>query len=111
MAGKVCSSSFKKDVFLEVAHFVENLDASAFPVTYVEETVARESYAVYNREKHAAHACFAFGLCGLATKWANVCAIAIENYNAAVSIAVSDVHLAVGRINRKARRPVEQRMT
>jgi len=35
MAGKIFSSSFKKDVFLEVSHLVENLDAFAFPVTYV----------------------------------------------------------------------------
>ena len=35
VARKVCSPSFNRDVPLEVASLVENLDAPAFPVRYV----------------------------------------------------------------------------
>src|SRR5512136_2937916 len=101
MARKICSSSFKKDILLEVAYLVENLDALAFPVSDVQDPVVRDSHTVHNHQKNSTHSCVAFSLCSLAAKLADVVAVAIEDHDAAVAVTVGDIHVAVGGINRE----------
>ena len=62
---------------------------------------------MHNPQERAAHASLALGLGGLAAKLAEVVPVTIEDHDAAVAVAVRDVHVAVGRIDCEARRLVQ----
>ena len=65
---------------------------------------------MHNSQEHAAHAGLVFRLSGLPAELADVVPVLVEDHDAAVAVAVSDIHVPVGRIHREARRLVQQRM-
>ena len=70
VSGKIRSPSFNEDIPFEVAHFVENLDAFAISVGYINKSVIRDNHAMHDPQKHAADAGIALLFRSLAPKTA-----------------------------------------
>src|SRR6202022_2791370 len=67
------SLAFDKDVVSpEVTHFVEDLDATARPITHVDKTVSTDNYAMYSTQKHATYTSVDLCQCALSPPLAGV---------------------------------------
>src|SRR5581483_924334 len=110
VTGQIGAAALDEDVLLEIARFVEYLDALAVAVADVQKAVVAEHDAVHDAEKNAAGVRLGLLLRRLTAELPNVFALAVEDDDAPVAVAVGDVNVAVRRIDREACRPVEQRM-
>ena len=98
------------NVPLEVAHLVENLDAIAQAVAYVDQAVVPDNHAVHGAQKYTANPCVRLCLRGLTPPLAEVVAFAIEDHDALVPVTIGNVHVAVARIDRDLRRFEQRRV-
>ena len=110
-SGTICKTgptpaSDGKQAPLIGTHFVEHLDPIASPVTYVDKSIVTNIHAMDDPEKRAADLRFSLGSCPLASPLSEVFSFAIKDHNPAIAVAVRDVHVVIGGINRDIRRIV-----
>src|SRR5208282_169222 len=85
-------------------HLVENLDAIAQAVTYVDQTIVPDRHAVHGRQEYTANPCVRLCLRALTPPLTKVVAVTIEDCDAFVPVAIGNVHVAVARVDRDLRR-------
>ena len=100
--------TFDTNVPLEVSHLVENLDAIAQAVTYVDQTVVPDNHAVHGTQKYTTNPCVRLCLRALTPPLTEVVAFAIKDYDTLVPVTIGNVNVAVARVDRDLRR-FEQR--
>jgi hypothetical protein len=106
----VSGLTLDKNVPFEVAHLVENLDAIAQAVTYVDQTIVPDHHAVHGGQEYTANSRVRLCLRALTPPLTKEVAFAIKHCDAFVAVAIGNVHVAVARVDRDLRGFEEQRV-
>src|ERR1700688_3949461 len=88
------------DVFLEMPHFIKNLDAIALPVTDIHQARVVNDNTMNSVQEHSAHTSLDLGDRALLAPLTQKMSVAIENDYTLVAIAVCYVYVAVAWIDR-----------
>src|SRR5262249_46651533 len=107
LVGQLAAGVRDRDVAHERAVFLEDLDAIALAVAYVDQAGIAHGYAVHDLGEHAGRAAAGLLLGGLASPLTQELAVLVEHGDAAVAVAVGDVDVAVAGIDHHAGGHVE----
>jgi hypothetical protein len=89
-----------KDVFLEVTHSVEHLDAIALAVTHINRAVAPDGNAMDDLHKHAAQTGFHFAARALTSPLTQKLSIFVKHCYSGIAVAIGDIDVIRSRIYR-----------
>src|SRR5579864_6067361 len=93
---------------LEIAHLVENLDAIAQAVAYIDQPVVPDHHTVHWAQEYTADARVRLSLRRLTTPLTEIAPFPIKDHDAFVPIPVGNVHVAIARVDRDLRRLEER---
>src|SRR5439155_8983070 len=95
-SGRTC---FDPDIALKLSSLVEHLDAVALPVADVDQPVIAERDAMDNPGEYPSHSCPGLLFRRLAAPLTQELSGLVEHHDAPVTIAISDVDVAIGGID------------
>src|ERR1700728_1562954 len=104
------ASSFNPDIFLEVPHFIEDLDSIALSVANVYELVVPKSHAVHYLHKRTTDTRIRLLFCALMPPLPEEFSIPVENSDATVAISIGYVDISIFRIDGDIGRHIELRV-
>src|ERR1700737_5433009 len=101
-------SRFNPNALLEVSHLVEHLKAVPLAIAHIHQTAVIHHHAMDHSHECAAITSCGFVLCSLTSPLPQKFSALIKHDDAMITVAIGDVNVTVGRVDRDIRRLVQE---